>query len=51
LYLQNHPEIENKISKEGQQLFFTSGDPKAFDASASIFFGKQIVSEHASFSK
>lgn len=51
LYLEHHPEIESTISKEGHQQFFTSGDPKAFDASASIFFGKQIVSGHASFSK
>lgn len=51
LYLENHPEIAGKISKEGSQRFFTSGDPKAFDAHATIFFGKDIVSEHASFQK
>jgi len=51
LYLKNHPEIESKISIEGRQQFFTSGDPKVFDASASIFFGKQIVSAHASVLK
>lgn len=48
LYLEKHTEIEGKISKEGHSQFFTSGDPQAFDASASIFFGKEIVSSHAS---
>jgi glutamate racemase len=51
LYLQQHPEIEALISKEGHQQFFTSGDAKGFDASASIFFGKQIVSTHTSLLK
>ncbi|WEK20137.1 MAG: glutamate racemase [Candidatus Pedobacter colombiensis] len=48
LYLGKHPEIEEKISKESHSRFFTSGDPQSFDASASIFFGKEIVSSHAS---
>ncbi|TKC61407.1 glutamate racemase [Pedobacter hiemivivus] len=51
LYLEKHTEIEAKISKEGYSQFFTSGDPQAFDASASIFFGKEIVSSHASYVK
>lgn len=51
LYLEKHPEIERQVSKEGSQQFFTSGDPKAFDRSASIFFGQQIVSCHASLIK
>lgn len=45
-YLVNHPEIEGKISKEGHSAFFTSGDSRTFDASASIFFGAEVVSEH-----
>ena len=45
-YLANHPEIESRISKEGSSNFFTSGDSQTFDASASIFFGAEIVSEH-----
>lgn len=46
LYLANHPEIECEISKEGQSHFFTSGDPQTFDASASVFFGAAVISEH-----
>lgn len=45
-YLAKHPEIESEISKEGHSDFFTSGDPQTFDASASIFFGAEVVSEH-----
>lgn len=51
LYLQHHPEIESKISREGRRQFFTSGEAGNFDASASIFFGKQIVSAHTSLLK
>lgn len=45
-YLLNHPEIEGAISDEGQTKFFTSGDQVIFDASASIFFGEEVISEH-----
>ncbi len=45
-YLLNHPEIEGAISDEGQTKFFTSGDHVIFDASASIFFGEEVISEH-----
>jgi len=48
LYLQNHPEIESKIAKEGSTAFFTSGDQDDFNASASIFFGEEIIASHAS---
>lgn len=44
LYLENHPEIESRISKEGHQQFFTSGDPKVFDINASTFFDNEVVS-------
>lgn len=38
LYLERHPEIASQIGKSAKRSFFTSGDPLAFDASASIFF-------------
>jgi glutamate racemase len=43
-YLDRHPEIASQIGKSGKRTFFTSGDPVAFDASASIFFGETINS-------
>jgi glutamate racemase len=45
-YLDNHPELASRIAKEGKTSFFTSGDQQVFDASASIFFGGEIVSNH-----
>lgn len=46
LYLRKHPEMECRIGKEAETSFFTSGDPLAFDSSASIFFDKPVVSRH-----
>lgn len=48
LYLQNHPELESQIAKEGKTAFFTSGDQEDFNSSASIFFGEEIVAIRAS---
>lgn len=45
-YLDNHPEIEAKISKSGRSDFFTSGDQATFNACATIFFGANVISEH-----
>lgn len=44
-YLQRHPDIENKLSRNQEKSFFTSGDPLAFDEHASIFFGEDLKSE------
>ena len=46
-YLQRHPEIESRISKEGQRLFYTTDDPQAFNKQAQTFFGEAITSHHA----
>ncbi|RBQ03822.1 glutamate racemase [Pedobacter miscanthi] len=43
-YLERHPEIEEQLAKHGQREFYTSGDPKAFDEHASIFFGEALKS-------
>jgi len=45
-YLERHPEIASQIGKLGQRAFYTSGDPAAFDASASIFFDDAVRSQH-----
>ncbi|MCX3266203.1 glutamate racemase [Pedobacter agri] len=44
-YLQRHPDIEKKLSRNQEKSFFTSGDPLAFDEHASIFFGEDLKSE------
>ncbi|QPH39249.1 glutamate racemase [Pedobacter endophyticus] len=43
-YLKRHPEIEQKLAKDGDKRFYTSGDPEAFNAHASIFFGQALKS-------
>ncbi|TBO42456.1 glutamate racemase [Pedobacter kyonggii] len=43
-YLERHPEIEQKLAKQGERHFYTSGDPLAFDEHASIFFGEPLKS-------
>lgn len=42
-YLKNHPEIESQLSREGEKLFFTSGDELVFNKNASIFFDQPVV--------
>lgn len=44
-YLQRHPEIEEKLSRNQEKSFYTSGDPLAFDEHASIFFGEDLKSK------
>ena len=45
-YLQRHPEIESRISKEGQRVFFTTDSADDFTAKASIFFGETVAAKH-----
>ena len=45
-YLQRHPEMESRISREGTMRFFTTESPADFDEHATIFFGKEVRSEH-----
>lgn len=45
-YLQRHPEIEQGISHEGETRFYTTDSPEDFDNHATIFFGKQVRSQH-----
>ncbi|MFB9845251.1 glutamate racemase [Mucilaginibacter ginsenosidivorans] len=45
-YLQRHPEMEQQLSANGTQQFFTtSDDTMDFDHHASIFFGERVTSE------
>ncbi len=47
-YLQNHPEMEVKCSKNGQIAFFTTDSPEDFDSHAAIFYGTPVKSQHVS---
>lgn len=45
-YLQRHPEIEDKLEKQGRKIFYTTDSTTLFDAQASIFFGEKVQSQH-----
>lgn len=45
-YLNRHPEIESKCSKNGNLHFLTTENKTDFDLKASRFLGKKIESEH-----
>lgn len=47
-YLQRHPEMDKKLSKNKQLHFYTTDSPKNFDEKATMFFGKKIKSENLS---
>jgi len=45
-YLQRHPEMDQKLSKEGDVKFLTSEYPERFNESASIFIGREVNAQH-----
>jgi len=44
-YLQRHPEIESRLTKNAGRKFLTTDDSKSFDEKAEIFYGQKIESE------
>jgi glutamate racemase len=47
-YLQRHPEMERRCNKNGKITFYTTDQPSAFDAAASLFYGSKVSSIHHS---
>lgn len=45
-YLDRHPEVEQKCSKNAILNFFTTDNPIEFSEKAKIFFGKEIQASH-----
>ena len=45
-YLQRHPEMEVKCSKNGRREFYTTDSMEDFDNHASLFFGGPVKSKH-----
>lgn len=45
-YLQNHPEMDARLSKNGRRTFYTTDSTTAFDRQATIFYGENIQSLH-----
>ncbi len=42
-YLQRHSEIDQKLGKQNQQLFYTTGDAETFNQHASVFLEKEVM--------
>lgn len=47
-YLKNHPEMDEKCSKNGQINFYTTDSTEDFNNHAAIFYGKPVKSTHLS---
>ncbi len=45
-YLNRHAEIEEKCSKNGKILFYTTDAAEDFDKQGAIFYGHPISSQH-----
>ena len=45
-YLQRHPNMEQRLLKNGERHFFTTDDTADFDRHASIFYGEAVQSKH-----
>lgn len=45
-YLHNHPEIDQKCSKNGQIQFYTTDNPTSFEEQGTVFFGQKIAAKH-----
>ena len=49
-YLKRHPEIESKLSKNGNIKYYTTEHTEKFDTLASLFLDKPVISETISLS-
>jgi len=49
-YLDRHPEMESKCSKNGHRRFYTTDSTEDFDSHATTFFGQAVKSQHADLS-
>lgn len=45
-YLQRHPEMEQRLSRQGNQQFYTTDSTEDFNRQAAVFFGKQVEAAH-----
>ncbi len=48
-YLQRHPEMDDRLSKEGETHYFTSEDTASFAENAKKFLGLNIHAQHLEF--
>lgn len=45
-YLRRHPEMEQRCSKNGSRVYYTTESAKHFDQQASVFSGEPVKSRH-----
>ena len=45
-YLQRHPEIEKKLTRGKQRVFYTTDAPGDFNEKGSVFFGESVSARH-----
>ncbi len=45
-YLEKHPEIEQRCTKQGSRAFYTTDSEEDFNSQAEIFFGEPVKSKH-----
>jgi glutamate racemase len=45
-YLNRHPEMEKRCSREGRRVFYTTDSTIDFDSHASLFYGEALTSRH-----
>jgi glutamate racemase len=45
-YLERHPEISSRCSKDGQRMFYTTGEPVEFEVRGTDFYGQPIEAQH-----
>jgi glutamate racemase len=45
LYLQRHPEVEEKCSKNGTTTFYTTSDAAKFETQGKVFFEREITAQ------
>jgi glutamate racemase len=50
-YMRRHPEMDARCGRGGRIRFVTTGSTNVFDSHASIFFGKNVVSEGLNLKK
>jgi glutamate racemase len=45
-YLHRHPEMETRLAKNNNRIFYTTDDKLDFDKHAAAFYGEQVSSNH-----
>ena len=45
-YLQRHPEMEERLSRQGKRQFYTTDSPEDFNDRGSLFFGEPVTARH-----